>query len=257
MTRYNAHALGAMLLMAAAGLAAPGLAAAGTPPVPAGPMTAQSCFALAERAPARALAVARSLEQAGGGAEARSCEGMALILGGHPRQGATILADIAGHESNSRAAIGLYGQAAWGWMRAGKPGRAETMDNAALAIAPDDVDLHVDRAYARAEQGKYWDALDDLTFATAHAPKRADLYVLRAQTKLRLEDPAGAAADVATALTLDPRNGEALLLRGNIRGARGDVTGAVADWHRAAALAPGSTTARAAEDNIRRFKKGP
>lgn len=115
---------------------------------------------------------------------------------------------------------------------AGQSATAEKLLTDALALRPGDVELRIDRSIARAAQGRYWEALDDLNAALDRVPDRADALTFRASAWRHVGAPPLARQDIDRALALRPDDPDALLERGLIRKAAGDRAGARADWLR-------------------------
>ena len=215
----------------------------------------QACVELAERAPADALDSARGWQNRGGGDRARLCQALALFHKGDFKEAGTRLEELApllGRES-PQAEASILARAGWAWLRAGDEARAERLYGIALAKQPEDVDLHIDRAIARAEAERYWDAIADLDAALAKAPRRADAYFYRAAAHKALSNLRQALADADQSLHLRPDNPETLLLRGNIHALSGGLNAARRDWERILRTAPESAPAKAARSNLERL----
>lgn len=247
-------ALAAVLLCATvAPSAVPAAAAPASQPAAAAEPA--SCIARAEQTPDAGFESALAWEDRGGGDHARLCQALALFHRGQfeaAAQRLEALVPTLGAQA-PEAAASLLGRAGWAWLRAGQPGRAEAAYTQAIGQQPDDPELLVDRAFARAEAERFHDARDDLDRAIALRPGTAEAYVYRAQAHRELGDLALARDDVARALELAPADPEALLLRGNLSALAGDVATAREDWSRVVRIDPGTTTARAARENLERF----
>jgi tetratricopeptide (TPR) repeat protein len=81
-------------------------------------------------------------------------------------------------------------------------------------------------------------ALEDLNSAIALAPENVEVRVNRAKVLRLFKDYETAMADVAAALEINPRHVEGLYTRGLLRNATGDFEGAVADYDAALAIHP-------------------
>ncbi|WP_109109800.1 tetratricopeptide repeat protein [Azospirillum sp. TSO35-2] len=217
----------------------------------------QACATKAEGNPDGALADAKRWQDQGGGDRARLCQALALFhKGDFKAAGAQMEALVPTMgKDDPRAAASLLGRAGWAWLRAGDQGRAEKLYSAALDKAPGDVDLLIDRAFARAEGERFWDAITDLDAALGKDPKRADAYLYRASAHKALSNYRQALADIDQALELKPGDPEAVLLRGNVKALGGNLTAARDDWALARRLAPDSEWGRAAADNLDRTAK--
>ena len=162
-----------------------------------------------------------------------------------------------GSRSGNTARAAVFGQAAQAWMMHGDPNRAFAAATIALTLAPNDVELLVDRSVVLAGMRRYAESIEDLDAALALEPERAEAWVLRAAALRHLERVDQAVLAVERALMLAPDNAEGLLERGIIRQLRGDVAGARNDWQRAIELAPDSMAADLAAQNIQLNELGP
>jgi tetratricopeptide (TPR) repeat protein len=218
----------------------------------------ERCLSLVSSDPTGANAFAEAWEATGGGDGARHCHAAAQISLGKMAAGAEILEKLA----RSSAAPPLvrafiYGQATQAWLLAGDAQRAYASATLAVILAPDDVDLLVDRSIAAATMERYLDAIDDLNAALDRDPKRADALVFRAAA-WRHDGQLGLAQDdIERALTLEPENPEALLERGILRQRKGDLAGARADWETVLSVAPDGATADLAQQNLSLLDVGP
>ncbi len=210
------------------------------------------------RDPAGADAFADAWEATGGGAPALHCHGLAKIGLGDPEAGATLL-ESAVQASNAPRAVraAVLGQAVQAWLMADDPARAHGAATKALALAPDDADLLIDRSIAAATMERYLDAIDDLDRALVLQPGRVDALVFRAAAWRNEDKLPRAEADVDRALVLDPDYPEALLERGIQRQRLGNKEGARQDWKRVPDLAPGSASADQAEQNLALLAASP
>lgn len=212
----------------------------------------QDCLKLAEMQPDAAVERAAGWQAKGGGTPAKLCHALALFHRGDFAEAGRRLEEIATDlaQADPRAGASVLGRAGWAWLRAGDAARAERLYTAALEHQPGDADLLVDRAIARAEGERFWDAIDDLSTVIAKDPTRADAWLYRASAHKALSNTRQALADVAQALELKPGDPEALLLRGNVKALSGDAKGARDDWKLVARIAPDSAPARVARSNL-------
>lgn len=231
------------------------------PPVP--PRVAQGaeyerCLAMVPMDPQGANALADAWEATGGGDGATHCRAAAQIALGNTEAGAELLERLArASKAPALARAFVYGQATQAWLMAGDAARAYATATMALALAPDDVDLLIDRSIAAATMDRYMDAIDDLNLTLDRDPKRTDALVFRAAA-WRHEGQLGLASDdVDRALAIDPDYPEALLERGIVRQRRGNLGGARADWQRVMELAPDTATADLAQQNLSLLEAGP
>lgn len=213
----------------------------------------QDCMVLARAAPADGLENAMSWAARGGGNGARHCAAVALIGLHQYREAAQRLERLAAElQADGNMALGLsvLVQAGQAWILAGDTSRAHGVQSAAIEIAPDNVELLLDRAITRATAKNYWEAVDDLNRALDLAPGRPDVLILRASAYRTLDALDLARDDIALALTHAPNNPDALLERGMLRRLSGDDAGARGDWQRVIALAEGSPEAETARANL-------
>lgn len=218
----------------------------------------EECLGLLRRDADRAQAFAEAWEGQGGGEGAKHCGALALLALGEAERAAERLEQLARTSRATTAArAAVYAQAVQAWMMANQSGRAFGAATMGLTIAPDDLDLMLDRAVALGTLGRYADALQDLDRVVAAAPDRAEAWVFRAAALRHLERADQAMAAVGRALELAPDNAEALLERGILRQLRGDTAGARADWERTIAVAPDSAAADLAEQNLALNAAGP
>lgn len=259
-----------LLLAALLACAAPGAARAADavpelplPLPPAPPRIASGpeydrCLAMLGTDAVAAARFAQDWAQNGGGDGAEHCLALATLARGDAATAAAGLERLGGTvEAPASARAALYAQATQAWLLAGDPLRAYGSATLALVLAPDDVDLLVDRSVASATGGQYFAAIDDLNRAIDLAPDRADALVFRAAAWRLVERLELAEDDIARAMALDPDNPEALLERGLIRQRRGDLDGARADWTRLVTLEPDSVTADYARQNLALLEAGP
>lgn len=172
-----------------------------------------------------------------------------FALGDH--SGAATLLDTLARANNDVTQPGrgvtLHRQAARAWMAARQPDRALVSITHALALAPDNADLYIERAQVLVEQERLREAINDLDRAIDRDPNRVDALVFRATALRRLKALANAESDLDYALALDPDSVEALLERGVVRRLRGDVGGARQDWEEVVTLAPKTAASDAAK----------
>lgn len=210
----------------------------------------RACMARARSAPEAAFDDALAWTGLGGGQPARHCLAAALIGLGQYSEGARRLESLAQDTRDGPMRAELLAQAAQGWLLANAPERADDVLTAAVRIAPDNIELLVDRAGARAALKRYGEAAEDLNAALARDPRRADALALRASARRYLDDADGALKDAEAALALDPALPEALLERGILRRLKGDDAGARSDWSAILRHAPTGAAAEAARKNL-------
>lgn len=213
-----------------------------------------ACMVLARERPQDAYDSSGTWLSKGGGPPAEHCRAVALIGLNRFTEAAQLLestaAKLAGDDRSRMLAARLYDQAGQTWLMESDAGKAVAASDKAIALAPTDADMRVDRAMALGAAERWWDAIDDLNKADELAPKRADILVLRASAYRYVDSPEMAMADLAQALTLDPNNAEGLLERGILEAQADNKDAARADWLKAIQVAPDTPTAEAAQGRL-------
>ena len=214
-----------------------------------------ACMALTQSQPADALASASAWQANGGGQAARHCAAVAMIrLGRYDEAAANldVLAqDLDPAEVDLR--VGVLGQAGQAWLLAADAEHALAAQTAALALAPKNVELLIDRSISLITLTRYWEALDDLNAALDLAPGRPDILIFRASAYRYLESVDLALDDVERALALEPENPDGLLERGILHRIAGEPEAARRDWQRVLSVAAGTPAADMARDNLARL----
>lgn len=241
-------------------ISAPAIAAQATAPpqskVEAEEATYEHCMTLAKTDPGAARDMAAKWSTRGGAHPADHCYAVALIGLKQYKPAAERLDKLAAAmlttaPDSLRAEV--LDQAGQAWLLAGDAARAYNDAGAALALAPNDPDILIDRAEAAGEAGWFDKAVADLSTVLKADPRRVDALIYRATAYRALNKLDPALADADAAVRLAPNSAQAVLERGNIRGLRGDVAGAREDWQTAMTLAPGSAAALAAKANLARL----
>ena len=215
--------------------------------------TYNHCMELAKTDPGAARDMAAKWSAQGGAHPADHCYAVALIGLRQYRPAADRLDKLAqamlttAPDSLRAEVLDQAGQA---WLLAGDAARAYNDGGAALALAPNDPDILVDRAEAAGEAGWFDKAIADLDVVLKADPRRLDALIYRATAYRALNQLDAALTDADAAVHLAPNSAQAVLERGNIRGLKGDLEGARQDWRMAATLAPGSAAALAAKANL-------
>jgi tetratricopeptide (TPR) repeat protein len=210
-----------------------------------------SCMALARRNPEEAFEAATAWAGLGGGDAAQHCAAAALMGLKLYADAAARFESVALHaKGDARMKAELLAHAAQAWLLDNNPERADDVLTAALKIRPDDPEIWIDRASARAALARYAEAAADLGRAIALDPGRADAFAFRASAHRHVKNLDGAAADAERALALDPRHAAALLERGILRRLKGDTAGARRDWLAVLEAAPGTPAAESAAHNL-------
>jgi tetratricopeptide (TPR) repeat protein len=219
----------------------------------------EDCMAQALRVPADGYETALTWQGQGGGNPARHCAAVALIGLGKYEEAATQLeslgADLA--QKQPPLAAEAFGQAGQAWTSANQPAKALAAQNAGIKLAPNDIDLLVDRAFTQKSLNEFAKALDDLNKAVTLDAQRSDILAYRASTYRLLNKLPEARTDADAALALDPKNAEALLERGIIRRLTDDPAGARADWLQVVELAAGTPAGDAAKANLEKLDVKP
>ena len=218
-----------ILALTAAALA---VAAAGPAPEPPAAQVYADCLSRAAEDPEAAYEDAQAWQRTGGGTEARHCAAMALLMLGYYAEAATRLEVLAEelNQTDKALTVEALRQSGQAWLQAGEIRRTLAVQTTGLDLAPDHVELLIDRAIAWAYAGNYQEAIADLSRAREIAPDRAEIRVLRADANRKAGNTAEAWADIEKALASEPDNPEGLLVRGLLRREEGDADGARSDW---------------------------
>jgi tetratricopeptide (TPR) repeat protein len=216
------------------------------------------CMALALADPERAVAEARRWRSEGGGDAAAHCEAVARLRSGDG-EGAAGLLEALGLDAfaPNEARAALLAQASQVWLELGAYPRAYAAITQALILRPDDPDMLTDRAVIAASDGRFEEAIEDLTRVIDLRSARAEAYVLRASAWRQLGQGGLARDDVARALAAEPLNQEAWLESGFLRREANDLAGARRDWEQAVRIAPDTATAALAARNIALLTAAP
>lgn len=192
----------------------------------------ESCIALTDREPGKALGYARAWKSLGGGEPALHCEALALSALGRDDEAAAMFQELAegmnGAPDETRAEV--YAQAGSAWAVAGNLARARGAYDEAIKLAPLEPSFFVGRARIRSLEKDWEGARADAGEALAESPTLVEALTLRATALRNLGYPKAALADAERAAALAPHNLDALLERGRMRAATGNVAGARADW---------------------------
>lgn len=216
----------------------------------------QECVGAIAAAPESVLQLALAWQQEGGGAAAEHCVALALVALKRPGEAAVRLDHLA-QTAIAKNRASLFAQSGNAWLLAGQADKAEAALSSALAAAPGDVDVLIDRARARAMRKNWAGAESDLSQAYQLNNKRPDVLVLRASARSALGRKDQAKADIDAALAIDANFPDALLERGAMKMAAGDKSGARADWQQVLARAPNSAAGQAARKYMRELDAPP
>ncbi len=171
------------------------------------------CMKLARQDPHAAQSLAAAWHQRGGAHPADHCAAVALIALGKYKEGATRLQALAQAMTKAPASLraDVLDQEGQAWLLAGDPVRAYTaMANAAVALAPGDPELLIDRAEAAAAAGYFDRAVADLDRVLKGDPNRVDALVYRASAYRALDRLDPARADIDKALAEAPHSAAGL-----------------------------------------------
>ena len=214
----------------------------------------RSCIKEALRDPNKAYVGAVRWKDLGGGNGAEHCATMALIGMAFYKDAAARL-EVLAQSSKRKPALKaqLLGQAAQAWLLDGNPSRAEATASAALALDPNNSNLLIDRAQAKAARKDYVGGLNDLDKALSMDSSQIDAFVFRATAKRYLDDLAGAMDDLNAALSLNNSHTDALLERGILYRLQNNNDAARQDWLMVLSIAPQSNAAPIAQKNLERM----
>ncbi|MHA1601312.1 MAG: tetratricopeptide repeat protein [Alphaproteobacteria bacterium] len=214
-----------------------------------------ACMDLTRTKPADALERARAWVAQSGEDAARHCAAVAMIGLGRYDEAAVRLdalaADLDPAEVDLR--VGVLAQSGQAWLLAADAAHALVAQTAALKLAPDTIEVLIDRSISLVTLTRYWDALDDLNHALDLAPGRAEILVFRASAYRYLETLDLARDDIDRALMLEPNNPDGLLERGILKRLAGEPEAARADWQRVLTVADDSPAADVARSNLTRL----
>lgn len=214
-----------------------------------------ACMVLVDQNPEHALESSLEWEKQGGGDAAKHCQALALIGLHRYDDAALALEQIAQTLPHVKAPLAAeaFAQAAYAWRLAGKDQLALHDLNEGLKLAPNSVELLLDRANLYGESGMFFEALDDLNAAVDVAPDRPDIYVFRASTYIDLGELDLAADNLDKALAVAPDFPEALLQRGRLRAVTGETDAARADLMRVLEITPKSPIGEAAQRQLEKL----
>ena len=211
------------------------------------------CIELAMREPDAGFERAIAWRDLDGGVAARHCVAVALYGLGQFHESALRLERLVQENVNPGLQVSLLSQAGNAWLMAEEYERAHAALSVGLELAPDHLDLLIDRSLVYAAAENYWDTVDDLNRALDIDPDNADALVFRASAYRYLDSLDLAADDVNRALGFKPDHVAAYLERGIIRRLSNDPNGARKDWLHTIKLAPDSPAAEAARRNLEKL----
>jgi tetratricopeptide (TPR) repeat protein len=182
----------------------------------------QACMTKAETKPEEALEDGFVWRSQSGGTFAEQCIAIARIEGGDIGGGAERLTALASapDAGDIDQRVLIMARAANAWLMIEDFAAAQKVLDAALKLKPGEPDLLLDRARAKAGQGKWAEAQADLTACLSTRPLDVLALRLRAETLLQQKSYEAAELDIAQALRLAPKDVDNWLVRGRIQEAR-------------------------------------
>lgn len=169
------------------------------------PAKAESCQALVQRAPDRAVVVAQAqLRAAPGDTAARACLAEALFFASNFRAAAAEYENLVQAASDAQQRAAAWSKAGWAWLRADAAGPAGKAFAAAIKLQPKVAQHWLDHATTLMQAEQYWEAQRELDYALSLAPQDAAIWAVRAECWYQLGSVAKARSDARQALTLQP-----------------------------------------------------
>lgn len=169
------------------------------------PAAAESCPALMQSAPERAITVAQmQLRATPTDQAARGCLAGALFFAGAFIEAAAEYERLAQGTAATAPKAVAWSKAGWAWLRADAAGRAGKAFAAAIKLQPKVVQHWHDHATALMQAEQYWDAQRELDHALSLAPQDAAIWAARAECWYQLGSMAKARGDARQALALQP-----------------------------------------------------
>lgn len=214
--------------------------------------TYENCMRLSLTDPDAALEAALAWQDMGGGGAARHCVAATFFSLGQYEQAAGRFQALAEQMQEASAAerAAVLAQAGTAWFRANELERAFATQSAALKLAPDDVEVRIDRAMTLAGAKNYWEAIDDLDKVIDSNPNRIEALVLRASAYRFVDAIPLAQQDMEAAMRLAPDRPEVLLEYGILQRLAGERDGARQIWLKLIRLHEGTPAADAAQRNL-------
>jgi tetratricopeptide (TPR) repeat protein len=222
----------------------------------------QACLDAAIADPEAGARFADEWRLAGGGFNARQCQGFAYARAERWAPATVAFEQAADEAERSGAMVDsgrLLAQAGNAALAGGDAAKARAHFDAALARGlPDGLEkgeVFLDRARAKVALGETAPARADIENALKLTPQDPLAWLLSATLARRMNDLALAQQHIAQAVKLSPDDASVALEEGNIAvlGSRDDA--AKAAWDRAVKIAPDTPTGKAAADNLARLAK--
>lgn len=180
----------------------------------------QTCIAAVDRDADAGYEAARQWIAEAHVREAYLCSAIADVGRKKPDLAARQFESLAIDAPNDSDKAAMLARAGNAWILAANGARAKQALDRAVAMAPGDADLLIDRARARALNTDWRGAESDLSTALDIRPKDPLALRLRAEARMRQDAFELAEKDAAEAVSLEPRNVETLLALGRAREAR-------------------------------------
>jgi Tfp pilus assembly protein PilF len=180
----------------------------------------QTCIAAVDRDAEAGYEAARQWIAEAHVREAYLCSAIADVGRKKPDLAARQFESLAIDAPNDSDKAAMLARAGNAWILAANATRAKQALDRAIAMAPGDADLLIDRARARALNADWRGAEGDLSTALDIRPKDPLALRLRAEARMRQDAFELAEKDAAEAVSLEPRNVETLLALGRAREAR-------------------------------------
>lgn len=212
-----------------------------------------ACMDMARKKPDAAIERAKKWWESGGNFGPRHCLATALAAKESYVQAAKLLEDLADDAKDEILPLkaDLYDQAGQAYWLAGMSEKALGFYDKAVLLKPREADFLIDRAVARDEAGKHFEAIDDLNLAIEIAPDRPEAWLYRANAYRHVNSLDLALEDANRAVALSSRSPEALLERATIKALRKDDAGARADLQSIVKLAPNSIQGQEAAKRLK------
>ena len=219
-----------------------------------------ACMKLAHSHPQDAIVSGNAWREKGGGVAAEHCIAIGLFNINRFAESGTLLEKLAEKAAPDRPGLRaeLYAQAGQAWEAAGQPKKALAAQNAGIALAPNNIELLLDRAVLLAGEGNVSDAILDLNQVLKLDAKRHDALALRATAYRVTGKPALAKVDIDAAIKLKGDFPEALLERGIQREQAKDTQAARIDFARVVQLSgKNSELAKQAQAQLLKLDAAP
>lgn len=215
----------------------------------------KACIKLTKREPELAFESALTWRDQGGGFPARHCAALALVGMKKYHIAAPRLEKLAEEmrDSGSHLVVPVLSQAANAWLLAEDYERANAVATTALEIAPQNIEMLIDRSRILAKAANYREAFNDLDLVLRLDPARSDALAFRASAWRQLGNNERALEDVELALSLTPNLIDALIERGILLRLAGNTDDARRDWLKVLEISPHSPAGETARRNLEKL----